>query len=424
MRLLTLFITIAFPLATLAQVHPYLNDREGASRLVSQSNARELQRLEAQAPRARLEPAFRQTLPAANVRATEACAITWARSLETVQAQFPVYRNKGELFLKAFRWYGLIDDVVLDNLLKAREINGAVSASADDTWVNPTGNVDASLRPFLEFSQRRARGKCLNENFRDLFGALRQGERNFGVRNLGSRVDAAYRARLLTEKGRDELRAAARFRMDEWRLSLAGYLEKKQFLRTQFPLRDANERTDFTGRQAGRSSNSHRQRLYELYSPIQISLMGDLIRNLRRRIDSPRMELHIHDRSDNVEVIPFEPMERFRMSIRLLRRDQALLAANSFFNGQAPSFTDLITAAYEMSVVPATEIDTVANLQEMWDPRKTFWEQYAIWARLAAGTLGVVIPPPYGFIPSLAVVVADGFLRQNPDDDTDTIVGL
>ena len=395
--------------------HPLLNDREGKSFLLSNSNVREVERLNI--------PSLAQELNSvvAGLGGGEACAFSLNTALILRLPAYPMLRGNHERFLQAIRHQGLIDDVVLQLLQKAHGVHKDIDHDARDQFAPPAGDPPAELRPFRDFSTRRGRGKCLHDNFRELMSGFRQQNRDFTVSELRRRIDPAVRAGYLTEKAASELRAALSDKIEEWQVSLADYVSKKQFLRTQFPV-VGSERADFVTSKAGKTNNSHRLKLYQTYTPIQITLMGDVIKKLKSRLESPRIEILVYDNSDEVrEVISLDPMERFRFAIRLLRKEMRLLSTNSYFTGRQPSYTDLMASAYEIGGVTALELDQVARLEEIWNPTRTFWDKAAVWVRMFGGVLSVVVPPPYGFLPALAITAIEAVTRDQPNDDTDSL---
>lgn len=409
----------AWLIATLTSVsaHPLLNDREGSSFVLGTRVERELDRLGLE--RVELEPMFKEVIEGIK---GEACAFTLNTSLAEKIAEYPVLNGDQELFLKAIRHAGLIDDLVLRLLLQAHYVQKDVSTRASDELVLPSGDIAADLKPMREFSAKRSRGKCLHENIRELLAAYRQQDSKFTAKDLRKKIDAGLREKLISPRAHSEIKEALWDDLPNWNLTLAEYVQKRQFLRTQFPLPDVTERSEFVTERAGKDKLSHRQRLYLGYTPLQITLMGDVIRKLKERLESPRIEILVYDYSDEVrEVITLEPMERFRFAIRILRKEMKFLSINNYFAGRQPSYTDLMAAAYERGVVTALELDEVAKLEEIWNPTRTFWDKAAVWVRMFGGVLAVVIPPPYGFLPSLAIVAIEAANQDPAQDDQDSL---
>ncbi len=399
-----------------AWANPHLrNDREGEPRLISRTDLRELQRWNPSADA--LRPIFEGALPGAN---SEVCAFTFNTSLHRGSQALPGYQGRRPLLIKAMRQAGLIDDVVMGILLKADEAVRGVNSRLADDEVRPADAQDA-LAPFSRYQSRRARGACLDENFRQLLGDFRNRRATTTPSDVLGWAGQAERQGLISPRALAELRAAVRAGVGEWRLTLKDYVDKKNFLRRQFPLA-RNERSNFVATKPARQNVTHRQRLFDVYSGMQIAIMADVIRSFRAHLDSPRIEITVYDGADQViETVSLDPMERFRFAIRYMRKEMRELSVNSYMDGLTPSYTDLMAAAYEVGVVTARELDEVAALEEIWNPRQTFAQKAMVWGRLFAGALSVALPPPYGFIPSLALVAIQAVMAEQPDDTTDSL---
>ncbi len=400
-----------------ANAHPLLNDREATSYVLGSRTERELDNLGA--TKDAFEPVYKEVLEGLK---GEACAFTLNNAWTAKMVEFPQFRNDRELFIKALRQSGLIDDMVLRLMLQAHYVQKDINTKLSDELQMPTGEVPVDMRPMKEFSQKRARGKCLHETVRELLSAYRQGDKNFTPKMLRAKINVALKQKYLTARAHEEIVEALFDDMPSWNVSLADYVQKRNFLRTQFPLPDATERSEFVTDRAGKEKVSHRQKLYLTYTPIQITLMGDVIKKLKERLESPRIEILVYDLDEEVrETLTLDPMERFRFAIRILRKEMKLLSTNTYFAGRRPSYTDLMTSAYERGLVTAMELDEVAKLEEIWNPTKTFWEKASTWVRMFGSVLAVVIPPPYGFIPSLAIVGIEAVTKQPAQDDQDSL---
>lgn len=416
MRWLVLFTFFTSALAQAAAVHPLINDREGKSNLLTSAQIRTLDRMNLS--RAVLE---RDVLDAFATIKGEACAFTLNSVLGTKLANHSALNGNFDLLLRAIRQQGLIDDVVLESLLRAYGVQKDTDRNARDVFTAPTTEVAADMRPLRDFSVKRARGKCLHENYREMMAAFRQSNENFNSTALKKKLTAAVNAGELTERAASELKELIKDGVDTWEISLAEYVNKRQFLRNQFEV-DASERANFVTSRVTKGKVSHRQRLYAAYTPLQITLMANVIKKLKTRLESPKIEILVYEDEDTVEeVITLDPMERFRFAIRVLRKEMKLLSTNNYFLGRQPSYTDLMAAAYETGTITALELDQVASLEEIWNPRQTFWDKAAVWVRMFSGVLSVVVPPPYGFLPALGITVIEMMNRDPVNDDQDSL---
>lgn len=423
MRLIVIIAMLCFTAQLFAGEHPFNNDREGKSFILSKKDIRNIERIGSRVSKAELKAAWEEALKESPVeRLQTACAFDVVKDLKVQQSKFPNFRGRSELFLKSLRYHRLIDDVLLRITLRALSVQELVSTNLRDDFEMPSNYEQSPYVPFVNFSTKRQRGKCLHDNFRELVSSYRSQNKDITPKQVIAWARTANREGFITDKALAELQAAGKKKIDAWEITLADYVQKKQFLRTQFPLVRGAEEADFVAKKSGKSKVSHRIRLYDQYSSIQISLMGDVVRKLRMRLDSPKIEISVYANSDEVvEVITLDPMERFRFAIKVLRKEMKLLGTNSYFNGRAPSYTDLMAAGYEMGVVTAKELDEVAGLEEIWNPKKTFIQKVGEWVRMFGGVLSVVVPQPFGFIPSLAMIGMQAIAQETTDDTTDSL---
>jgi hypothetical protein len=393
--------------------HPLLNDKEASSYILGSRTKKKIDRLEL--PVDDFSAQFLETIKATT---GEPCSFNVVKNWTEKVESYPALRGNKELLLHATRYFGLVDDVTHRTLLQAYWVMKDVNMRASDELKLPEGEIDPTLKAFKDFSQKRSRGRCLHENFLELMSSYRQQDKNFTVKKLRPLINQAEKNSLITARAKSELLEAIKDGIQNWEYSLAEYFQKKDFLRTQFPNTRPEERSEFVTERAGKLKISHRQKLYTYYSPFQIALMGDIIRKLKTRLESPRIDILIFDNEEEViESFSLDPMERFRFAIRILRKEMKLLATSTYFTGRQPSYTDLMAAAFETGVVTGIELDEVANLEEIWNPKKTFWDKASVWVRLFGGVLTVVVPPPFGFLPALTIVAIEIFTKDGQTDD-------
>lgn len=412
MRYLAIFTIVAMT-SSLVFAHPVLNDREGGSFIIGSRTERTLDRLNLNDETFRTD--FLETL---RETSGEACSFHLVKNWTAKIDRYPEFRGNKELMLHATRYLGIIDDVTHRSLLQAQWVIKDINTRLNDELNIPAGELSAEMKRLKDFSEKRKRGKCLHENYKELMSSFRQVDQNFTVSKLQPLINQAQRSNVITALAKEELLEAIKDKIGTWEYSLQDYVNKKNFLRTQSPIPRADERSEFVTKEAGDLKLSHRQKLYAQYSPIQISLMGNVIKKLKARLESPRIEILVYDDEDEViESFTLDPMERFRFAIRVLRKEMKVLSTNNYFQGRQPQYTDLMAAAFEMGIVTSVELDQVAKLEEIWNPTRTFWDKASIWVRLFGSTLSVVVPAPFGFVPTLAIVAIEMFNRDQPVDD-------
>ena len=280
----------------------------------------------------------------------------------------------------------------------------------------------AYVQNLLEGFEEKLITTCFDEAYRNLIRDILKYNKNLKGPHLQILFQMSYKNKIITRATYLRLEKARVNELETLPLSIREYLNKIQSLRNQYPLRDPGERSDFVTMKADKLKISRRQKLLEEYSDLQIILMANVIKKLRKRIEAPKAEILIYDRQNVVETIPLEAMERFRLAIKLIRKEMNLLSLNTYFAGRTPDYIDLMTAAYETGTIPASELHEVAGLQDIWNPKKTFWEKSKVWVRTLGSVATIAIPPPFGFIPALALVVIEMTTQKNAINTNDPTV--
>jgi hypothetical protein len=266
--------------------------------------------------------------------------------------------------------------------------------------------VDDALKVISDF-EKRSKKLCFDEAYRNLFGDILKFNKTLKSYHVEAIFVEAFKQKKISYETYYRLEQARVNELENFSLTLKTHFRKIRSLRNQFPLRDPEERSQFVTQKADNFKISRRQKLFEQYTDLQIMLMANVIKKLRTRLEAPKAEILIYDRSNGVETIPLDPMERFRLAIKLLRKEMTLLSTNTYFAGRSPEYMDLMVAAYETGIIPASELQEISGLQDIWNPKKTFWEKAQVWVRTFSSVATIALPPPYGFIPALAVVVIE-----------------
>ena len=263
---------------------------------------------------------------------------------------------------------------------------------------------------------------CLDDGYRSLTKDILSLDKNIKPFHLKTLFFEAFQKKIISLETYTFLESAREHDLLSLNLTLKSYLKKINNLRTQYPLKDSDERSRFITQEAHKWMGSRRQHLLMQYSDLQIILMGDVIKKLRSRLESPKAEILVYDRQNTVETISLDPMERFRLAIKLLRKETALLSTNTYFNGRSPEYMDLILASYELGIIPASELEELASVEEIWNPKKTFWQKADVWIRSLSSVATISLPAPFGFLPAMALVVIEMTAGKNNNNTNDPTV--
>ena len=403
---------ISLPLFA-ADAISFKNDREGKSVYQTNANTRAINRTLKVVDKNEILGAFDESLE--GVTATKLCAYDLNASLtEKLKTRNPKFKDlEGAIYL--LRQENEIDDVVASILLNANDVSTTVIARKEERpMVRVTGELAKEAQAIIAtFESKYDKNACFDEAYRNFMSDLGKLDKNLKANQVETLFLNALKSKQIYEATYQKLEQA-RTKNIQGNLSLKNYYQKISSLRLQYPLRDPNERSNYITEKAEKQKISHRQRLYENYSDIQIMLMARVIKSLRSRLESPKVEILIYNRQNIAdETITLEPMERFRLAIKLLRKEMSYLGQNTYFAGRSPSYLDLMAASYEVGIIPASEVDELAGLQDLWNPKKTLWEKAKVWVQTMSTVATVVIPPPYGFLPALAIIVIEATTEKS-----------
>lgn len=197
-----------------------------------------------------------------------------------------------------------------------------------------------------------------------------------------------------------------------WPLALSEYKKSLSALAKKFPNRK-DEESDFVSATIKKENISLREQLYQKYNYQQITLLSNLISNLKKRLDASDISIDIQYENQSKEIISLTPMERFRFILKQLRRELSNINNGSLLNGKMATYTDLIVASYEVGSISSDEISKLVSLQEIWNPTKTTKEKVFYWVKTFGGTATVLLPAPYGFISVMAPMFIDQQISSN-----------
>lgn len=310
-----------------------------------------------------------------------------------------------------------IDDVAAKILLTAHEVKTTRLNELDPEklpYLSDNEKSKSQLELVGSFEKRFGKS-CFDEAYRSLYTELLKIDKKTKDYDLQAINFVALKQNRISQRTYLALEQGRLNELEKSSLTLSGYSKKVKTLRLQYPLRDARERSDFTSTEVKKMKSSRRQKLFEQYSDLQIIMMGNVIKKLRARLEYDLVEINGYQNGVLQETIPLDPMERFRFAIKILRKEMSHISLNSYFNGRSPDYLDLMTASYEIGIIPASELEAVASLEEIWNPKKTFWDKASVWVKLFSSVATIVIPPPYGFIPALVIVVIEATVGKKDD---------
>lgn len=418
MRLLlvSLFM-LSFHALAADDVQSFKNVREGKSFYSKNSHSRAIRKVEKLISKEEIQKIYQDAF---KKQETKLCAYDINAEIKKELKARSLNVNMEGVIL-ALRQTNEIDDVAANILLKADKVKSAslYEINEEEIYIpEQSEKVKDQLNLIASFEKRFAKDACFDDAYRSFYTELLKIDKKTKSHQLEVLNYMARKSGQISEGTYLALEQARVSELENGGLTLSAYQQKLKTLRIQYPLRDITEKSDFVGTQVKKLKMSRRQKLYESYSDFQIILMGNVIKKLRQRLEYDAVEIQGFKKGELQESIPLEPMERFRFAIRALRKEMTMLATNSYFNGRSPDYIDLMVASYEIGIIPASELESVASLEEIWNPKKNFWDKAGIWIKTFASVATIVIPPPYGFIPALVIVVIEATQKKKKDPNT------
>jgi hypothetical protein len=416
-----LFIVLGlFSLPVFSQENAaFVNDREGTSFYNGISYRHDVLDVKRDFEADEMIGAYRDAYK--NIPANKVCAYDINSSVRIKLRSLNSRFNNYEGVIDFLRDQNEIDDVAASILLRANKVvttEVTLKAENEVTGVVSSKNLNKKLALITGF-EKRLKENCYDEAYLGLYADLMKLDKTSSSGSLEGILYLSMKKNLITEAQFVRIEQGRQNKLERSGLTLKSYAQKRRMLRLQFPLRDRTERSNFIAKKADKVNQSYRQRLYENYNEVQISLMANMIKDLRRRLESNDIEIVVHNRDKTTETIFLEPMDRFRFSIKKLRSEMRLLSLNSQFAGQQPQYMDLIAASYEVNFIAGTELEQLGSLEDIWNPKKSFWDKADVWLKTFSSVAAIVIPAPYGFIPTLVLVVIEATILKKPDGSED-----
>lgn len=388
----------------------YRNMREANSNLISSRKEQEITQLYKDT--ASLE-SLREVINDKNINR---CA---TKIVKAIQSKLNIYSdNETEMAILGLRLDESIDDVTASILIKAKDIDSASTTKPKNDLTPAEENKAIEIYKSLAQSINN-KSFCIEDTYRTLYSKLSEGSYKF-PKELKRINRLALNYGIINDSQFKNLEAMRASKVHEWPVTLTNYRTNIDAINKAFPKRVKEASRFVTHAGKFRNKIGLRQSLYERFNSTQIILLANVVQSLKKRLDSKDVTIHINYVSQDSEIINLSPMEKFRFILKLLRKELATINNSSMLNGQRANYSDIITAAYEVGYISAQDIEIFAGLEDIWNPKKTTKEKVMTWVKLFGGVSAVLLPPPFGFLSVLVIMLIDQQVSEAPvDPDSD-----
>lgn len=327
-------------------------------------------------------------------------------------------KDEVELALLGLRLDDSLDDISTKILIEAANLSIFIP---NPIARNNLTNAEEE-RALLIYKTRsldiKNKSLCIEDVYRGVVGKLGADSPRF-LKNLKHLNKIALDNNIINANDFKTLEKLRARKVHEWPITLSEYSARLGSISKAFPLR-IKETASIVTDVKFRAKKSLRQSLYERYEANQIMLLANVVKSLKTRLDSNQITIHIDYVDQASEIINLSPMEKFRFILKLLRKELSQINNSTLLGGRPAGFMDIIVASYEVGYISSNEIKSLASLQEIWNPSKSVKEKVMYWTKTFGGIAAVLLPPPFGFVSVMAIMVIDQAIAKAPvDRDSD-----
>lgn len=333
-----------------------------------------------------------------------------------------------------------IDDLLFENILNSQKLQTAIDARAGSGYPRrPLNTVNDNTRDinlkttYQEFTTwPNEQSRCALSAYNRLAGTLtwkNARERNQLLKRLNY---LALDKEVISLETYHKLEVIREKEALDWPVYLFNYIDiirnaKDKLSPTKRPVQDP---AVFATKYADRKSKlTHRERLYKNFTSTQIMILAGIIEKTAKRMDSRYVAINFQytNEPEVSEVYVLSPMERYRLSLKLLVKDMAETMRSDIFGGKSIEYEDLVTAAYETGYIKASELELILKFEDFWNPQTPKWRMYANFAFSLVGTAVWFLPPPWNIVGALALVITQtkvvkGDEPANADDNWNVVI--
>lgn len=338
-----------------------------------------------------------------------------------------VFYDHGQAMLVIMRQNNDIDDVIYSILVKAwqewRTPSLVPNLSMNTSKLDELIKVEDLQKIYVDYSNRAANGLCLTQNWQIVVKSLQKFSPDEKKLDsiLASANNLANKKGWVSRSDYEYLEFSRRKKIQNHEMTIKEYLQKKSQFGRNVKLEERSNlfssptpKTFFQVRQ----TLSMRHQFYQRFNNNQLILMTKIVSDLKNRLMMQAAQIKITLENGQEEIITLEPMERYKMAVKLMKKELLLLKASPSFGGNAIAYEDLIIAANIKGIVSNAEIDELLKLEEIWNPEQTKSEKILVWARIFVTPAMILAPSGFGFLATLALLAIEATQTNKNEEDS------
>lgn len=437
MKLITLFLLISFCCNVFAiDVNLLQNNKEAYSRLISKQKQRQvnvwLTSQNQNDLKNRIYQFLKDTLDFFSLNGE--CELQLARLMIEKAQYYNLASDKYELYtlLNYLRLENHIDDIFLrissnliDLEIRLIEMEGSKPVRPFNASNDVTREIDIAktYAPFKIHPDEKS--QCAISSWRRLIFGLgwdNLRNRDLLMKKLNYLAFSEGAIELQTYQTLELLRD---YNIIDWDITLYQYLDviKNAKDKLRKPDKPSIRFSNFSSTIVSRKEKiTHRERLFKEYTSTQIMMLADIIQKTSRRMDARRISINFENPElpTETEIYVLSPMERYRLSLKMLRKDMAETMRSELFQGKVIQYEDLVSAAFETGLIESQDLEMILKFEEFWNPKIPRWKMYANFAFQMAGSASFYLPPPFNILGALALAITQTKVinqDQKPDSN-------
>jgi hypothetical protein len=334
----------------------------------------------------------------------------------------------------------IIDDLFAENIITSYNLSRKINRN-DNLIITHLPPIHVAIREFKDLNLEKIyqefavypdeTNTCsLGAFFRVISNvkAKNKIELNLKIKKLNY---LAYQKSIISNESYKRLETLRKNNVWNWPVYLNKYFEiaknAKDLLSISGPVDDP---APFSTAYANRKAKlTQRERLYKNYNSTQIIILTEIIQKTAKRMEAGYAAINIHYNTpdEEIETYVLSPMEKYRMALKMLRKDMGEVMRGDNFSGISIEYEDLIAAAYETGYLKAEELELVLKFEEFWNPKSPKWKVYANFAFSLAGSASFFLPPPWNIVGAIGLVVTQSQIirsnkKANVDDNWNSII--